>query len=98
MRPSELLEINRHAIRRLMASYPRLANLRVFGSVARGEDTVGSDIDFLVDTLPGATLFDLGGLHEDLVDMLGVEIDIITTQSLKNPAIRNAVFRDVVSI
>lgn len=58
------------------------ANPRVFGSVARGEDRPDSDLDILVDALPGTTLFDLGGLLEELKTMLGVEVDVVTSGGL----------------
>ena len=78
MKPSEVLEKNRQAIReatnRFNAALPR-----VFGSVARGED---SDLDILVDALPGTTLFDLGGLLEELQDILGVKVDLVTAGGL----------------
>jgi uncharacterized protein len=63
-------------------SRSRAANPRVFGSVLRGEDHEGSDIDILVDALPGATLFDLGGLQMDLQDILGVRVDLATPAEL----------------
>lgn len=49
----------------------RAANPRVFGSVIHGADNDGSDLDLLVDALPGATLFDLGGLQIELEEILG---------------------------
>lgn len=60
----------------------RAANLRVFGSTARGNDTEGSDLDLLVDALPGATLLDLGGLQAKLEEMLGVTVDLVTPGDL----------------
>ncbi|MCJ7993642.1 nucleotidyltransferase family protein [Rhizobium cremeum] len=69
MRPSEVLEKNRQAIREATRRF-NAANPRVFGSVARGEDRPDSDIDILVDPLPGTTLFDLGGLLEELEQMM----------------------------
>ena len=60
----------------------RAANPRVFGSVLRGTDQDGSDLDLLVDTLPGATLFDLGGLQEELELLLGVRVDVLTPGDL----------------
>ena len=54
----------------------------MFGSVLHGTDTEGSDIDLLVDALPGATLFDLGGLLEELEDLLGVPVDLLTPADL----------------
>jgi hypothetical protein len=81
MRPSLALERNRDAIRAAVIRY-RTANPRVFGSVSRGEDHEGSDIDILVDALPGATLLDLGGLMMDLEEILGVHVDLLTPEEL----------------
>jgi predicted nucleotidyltransferase len=77
MKPSEVLEKNRQAIREATRRF-NAANPRVFGSVARGEDRADSDLDILVDTLPGTTLFDLGGLLEELKDMMhGTDIHLM---------------------
>jgi predicted nucleotidyltransferase len=92
MKPSEALEKHRDEIRRLAESR-RAANPRVFGSTARGEDVEGSDLDILVDTMPGATLFDLGALFEDLKASLAVEIDLVTIRELP-PAIRARVLAE----
>jgi predicted nucleotidyltransferase len=81
MRPSIALEMNRSAIRELVARYPT-ANPRVFGSVLHGTDKDGSDLDLLVDALPGATLLDLGGLYEELQTLLGVDVDLLTPGDL----------------
>lgn len=82
MRPSEVLEKNRQAIREATKRF-NAANPRVFGSVARGEDRPGSDIDILVDALPGTTLFDLGGLQHELERMFeGVKVDVVTSGGL----------------
>jgi uncharacterized protein len=54
------------------------SNVRVFGSVARGDATDGADVDFLVDLEPGRSLFDLGGLLMDLQELLGVPVDVGT--------------------
>ena len=61
---------------RVAANQFRAANPRVFGSVAHGTDQEGSDLDLLVDALPGATLFDLGGLQMELEELLGVSVDL----------------------
>ena len=92
MKPSEALEKHRHDIRRLTQSQ-RATNPRVFGSAARGEDVEGSDLDILVDTLPGTTLFDLGGLFEDLRATLGVPVDTVTIRELP-PEIRDRVLTE----
>lgn len=80
-RPSMALEPKRQAVREAMARF-RAANPRVFGSALEGTDHEGSDLDLLVDVLPGATLFDLGGLQEELEVLLGVRVDVRTPADL----------------
>ncbi|MEX1008139.1 MAG: nucleotidyltransferase domain-containing protein [Acidimicrobiia bacterium] len=58
-------------------------NIRVFGSVARDEADVSSDLDLLVDFEPGRSLLDLSGLLLDLEELLGVSVDIIETAALR---------------
>ena len=72
-------------------------NVRLFGSVARGDARADSDIDLLVDMLPGRSLFDLGGLWSDLNDLLGVHVDVVTEQGL-GPRIRERVLREAVPL
>lgn len=81
MRPSVVLESNRAAVREAASRWP-VANPRVFGSVLHGTDGEGSDLDLLVDALPGATLFDLGGLQDELEAMLGLPVDLLTPAEL----------------
>ncbi len=81
MRPSVVLDMKRSAVREAVNRF-RTANLRVFGSVLHGTDREGSDLDLLVDTLPGATLLDLGGLLEELESVLGICIDLLTPGDL----------------
>lgn len=57
-------------------------NPRIVGSVARGTATAASDIDLVVDLEPGRTLFDVAALHDDLVDLLNTEVDVITSGAL----------------
>lgn len=96
MRPSEALERNRQAIRDATKRF-NAANPRVFGSVARGEDRPDSDLDILVDALPGTTLFDLGGLLEELSALLGVEVDVVTSGGLR-PDIRARVLQEAKAV
>lgn len=77
-----LLSANREAILRLARSHRGTA-VRVFGSVARGEATASSDIDFLVDFEPGSSLFDLLHLTDALRDLLGVDVDVVSSGGLK---------------
>lgn len=96
MRPSEALEKNRQAIREATKRF-NAANPRVFGSVARGEDRPDSDLDILVDALPETTLFDLGGLLEELSALLGVEVDVVTSGGLR-PDIRARVLQEAKAV
>ncbi len=77
MRPSVVLDMKRSAVREAVGRF-RAANPRVFGSVLHGTDRDGSDLDLLVDALPGATLLDLGDLEEELKSLLGVDVDLLT--------------------
>ena len=69
----------------------------MFGSVLRGRDTESSDLDILVDPLPGATLFDLGGLQTALQELLGVPVDLPTPGDLPHRA-RERVLREAVPV
>jgi predicted nucleotidyltransferase len=71
-------------------------SIRVFGSVARGDNVEGSDVDFLVEFDPGRTLFDLIGLRLDLRELLGVEVDVVTPGSLRH--IRDGVLAEARAI
>ncbi|HEB4994993.1 MAG: uncharacterized protein QG616_2387 [Pseudomonadota bacterium] len=81
MRPSVVLDMKRNAVREAVNRF-RTANPRVFGSVLHGTDRDGSDLDLLVDALPGATLLDLGGLQDDLESLLGIQVDLLTPGDL----------------
>jgi predicted nucleotidyltransferase len=82
MKPSVAFEQNRQFIREA-AQRRKTTNPRVFGSVLHGTDLEGSDVDILVNTIPGTTsLFDLGGLQADLEDRLGVPVQVVTPSEL----------------
>ena len=81
MKPSETLKLHRDAILNATKRF-KVANPRVFGSVLHGTDTEESDLDLLVDALPGTTLFDLGGFQEELQTLLGVKVDVLTPGDL----------------
>ena len=80
-RPSEVLRENRELILSI-ALIHRTENLRVFGSVLSGEDNETSDLDLLVDPLPGATLLDLGAIQIELEESLGISVDVLTPGDL----------------
>lgn len=81
MRPSLVLDLKRSAVREAASRF-RTTNPRIFGSVLHGTDQDGSDLDLLVDALPGATLFDLGGLQVELEALLGIHVDLLTPGDL----------------
>jgi predicted nucleotidyltransferase len=81
MRPSVVLDMKRSAVREAASRF-RAVSPRIFGSVLHGTDGDGSDLDLLVDALPGATLFDLGGLQDELESLLGVHVDVLTPADL----------------
>lgn len=66
----------------VIARQHRADNIRLFGSAARGDERLDSDIDFLVDFQPGSTLFDQIGLIEELSNKLGRKIDVISSRAL----------------
>ncbi len=80
-----------------IASKRGASNVRVFGSVARGEADSKSDIDLLVDLEPGRSLFDLGGLLMDLQDLLGYKVDVVTERGLRE-RIRERVLKEAVPL
>lgn len=58
-------------------------SVAIFGSVARGEEGVGSDVDFLVEFEPGSSLFDLMDLEDELANLLGLSVDVVSAGGLK---------------
>jgi uncharacterized protein len=72
-------------------------NVRVFGSVATGENKFSSDVDFLVDLERGRGLLDLGSLSSDLHDLLGLEVDLLESESI-DPYIRDRVLAEAVPL
>lgn len=78
---NELLQEKRQDILRIAAQHGAY-NVRVFGSVARGEASPDSDVDLLVDMEPDKSLFDVGGLLMDLQALLGREVDVVTEKGL----------------
>jgi len=78
---AELLESKREEILRIAAQHGA-TNVRVFGSVVRGEAGPNSDVDFLVDAGPGRSAFFPAGLLSDLEDALGCKVDVLTENGL----------------
>ena len=96
MRPSQALALRRNEVLALTAK-SKTRNVRVFGSARNGKDQEGSDLDLIVDPLPGATLFYLGGLQVALEELLGVRVDLLTPGDLPS-AFRERVLKDAVPV
>ena len=96
MNLEELRVSKREEILRL-ATKRGIRNVRIFGSVARGESDSQSDIDFLVDLDPGRSLLDLGGLQRDLQKLLGTKVDVVSSRGMRE-RVRQRVLRDAVPL
>ena len=81
MTTAQMLKDKREDILRIAAQRGAY-NVRVFGSVARGDERPNSDVDFLVDLKPGRSLFDLGGLLMDLQKLFDRKVDVVTENGL----------------
>lgn len=96
MQIDEILREKRSDILQLAAHYGA-SDVRIFGSVARGEARPDSDIDFLVRMDDQRSLLDLVGLWQDLEDLLGREVDVVTEHGLKE-RMRERVLREAVAL
>ena len=86
----------RPAIKRIAAAHGA-GNVRVFGSVQRGEADITSDLDLLVDMAEGRSLFDLVALSDELGEALGVDVDVVTEGSL-SPYLRDRILAEAVAL
>jgi uncharacterized protein len=89
-----LLQDKREEILRIAAKHGAY-NVRVFGSVVRGEARVDSDVDFLVELTPGCSLLDHAALQLELEELLGRKVDIVPERGLKT-RVRDRVLREAV--
>jgi len=96
MRPSEALPQHRETIRRLVLQ-AGMSNPRVFGSVLRGEDEEGSDLDILIDPAPHASLLAMELLQSRLASVTGVKIDLRTPEEI-HPKFRDKVLAEAASL
>ncbi len=96
MKPSLALASNRDAVRRVVAAH-RACNARVFGSVIRGLDTEGSDLDILIDPTPETTLMDVAAIQVELERLLGVSVDVLTPRALPD-TFRSVVLSEAVPV
>jgi hypothetical protein len=93
---SPLLQARRDEIRRIAACHGA-HNLRVFGSTVRGEETADSDIDILIDLAQGRSLLDIVALKQDLEDLLGRHVDVVTNEAI-SPYLRETVLSEAVEL
>lgn len=96
MRKDDLLHAHLPDIFRLAAQYG-VRNLRVFGSLARGEANAESDVDLLVELEPGRSLLDLGGLQMELQSLLQRPVDVVTERGLRE-RLRARVLKEAVPL
>jgi predicted nucleotidyltransferase len=96
MTTDEMLKTKREEILRIAARHGA-RNVRVFGSVIRGEADKESDVDFLVEMEAGRSLLDLGGLQFELESLLGCRVDVVTERGLK-ARIRERILREAVPV
>jgi predicted nucleotidyltransferase len=92
----ELLRARREEILRVCARYGA-RNVRVFGSVARGEADEQSDIDLIVEFEPGRGLLDHAGLWLELQELLGVKVDVVSSRGIK-ARIRERVLQEAIPL
>lgn len=96
MELAEAIRQRRADILRIAASHGA-RDVRVFGSVARGEAGPGSDVDLLVRLEPGHHLLDLVAIKQDLEDLLGCEVEVVTEAAL-SPYIRDQVLQEATAL
>lgn len=96
MLKSNLIQQKRDEILHVAAQHGA-CNVRIFGSMARGDARPDSDIDFLVDLEAGRSLLDLGGLLMDLQDLLHCKVDVVTEKGLRS-RIRARVLQEAVAL
>lgn len=96
MTHDQLVKEKREEILRIASRYGA-HDVRVFGSLVRGEADRESDVDFLVELEAGRSLLDLGGLQMELESLLGRQVDIVTARGLK-ARIRERVLREAIPV
>ena len=96
MGTSGILAPHREQIQRIAARHGAMS-LRVFGSVARGDARPDSDVDLLVEMERGRTLLDVVAIKQDVEDLLGRKVDVVT-QAAVSPYMRESVLKEAVSL
>jgi predicted nucleotidyltransferase len=93
----DIIGDKREAVLALAAKYGAF-NVRVFGSVARGEARPDSDVDFVMEFPDGTSIFDLAGLWDELQTLLGREVDLVTPHKRLKDYMRREIERDAISL
>jgi predicted nucleotidyltransferase len=96
MRPSEALSLYRTQIRDIALRH-HVSGVRVFGSALHGDDTADSDLDLLVEPTAQTTLLDIGAIRFELKELLGIDVDVLTPNSLP-VRLREQVLRQAVPV
>jgi uncharacterized protein len=97
MTKRELVAHNREAILALAARHGA-RDVRLFGSVARGDDDEASDVDFVIRMSPGRDLFDLVELTDELQELLGCTVDLVTEHSEMRPHFRAELEKEAIAV
>lgn len=96
MNTLDLMKSRRDEILAIAAKHGA-ANIRIFGSVVRGEDRDDSDVDVLVDMADDRSLYDLVGLQQDIESLLGRKADVLTTDSL-HPRLKDRILAEALPL
>jgi uncharacterized protein len=96
MRPSEALSRHRDRIREIVLRH-HVSGVRVFGSALRGDDGPDSDLDLLIEPTEQTTLMDIGAIRYELTSLLGMEVDVLTPNSLPTK-FRDQVLREAMPL
>lgn len=96
MRPSEALSLHRTQIREIALRH-HVSGVGVFGSALHGDDTAESDLDLLVEPTAQTTLMDIGAIRFELKQLLGMDVDVLTPNSLP-ASFREQVLREALAV